>query len=136
MLIPCTFPAHTRSRTLNTLDIKSIIVDAVPHVHGRIDVTTSRTQNEKVWVRDAPEKTNDDTIHQAGEGIVVTLGGGTINSEKIDMCSPILRPLCKGDTVSASRLMGADIFNAGFADGVERDGRVVLGDDILHQIND
>jgi len=55
----------------------------------------------------------------------VTLGAGTINSKKIDMGSPILRPLCKLDTVSASGPMGADIFNAGSADGVERDGGVV-----------
>jgi len=32
--------------------------------------------------------------------------------------------------------MGVDVFNAGSADGVERDDRVVLGDDTLHHIND
>jgi len=116
--------------------VKAIVVDAVPHVLGGVNVAPSRTQNVKVRVSDAPKKTDDDTIHQAREGTAVTQGSRTLNSEKIDMASPILRPLCKHDTVSASGLMGADIFHAGSADGVERHGGVVLGDDMLHQIND
>ena len=73
------FPPHTKSRPLNTLDIKSIIVDAVPLIVGGIDVASSRTQKETlVRVLDAPEKTDDDTIHQAREGTAVTLGRGKL----------------------------------------------------------
>jgi len=47
---------HTKSRPLNTFDTKAMIVDAVPHVLGGIDVASSRTQNKKVRVSGAPEK--------------------------------------------------------------------------------
>lgn len=84
---------------------------------------------------DALEKSNDNTIQQTREGIVVTLGAGPCDLKKINMVGPVLRPLCKITTVAASGLLSADIFNASSHDGVDGDGWVVSRDNVLHDVH-
>ena len=62
-----------------TTRAKTIVVDAAVLVSGWIDVTSKRTQENKVWVMNAPKKTNNDAIHQTGEWIVVALHAGTFD---------------------------------------------------------